>query len=214
MQDLMGLRERKKTETRQAIGAAALALAMEHGPGAVTVEAIAAAANVSPRTVFNYFPTKEAAMLGTNPHRRSEMLQCLEDRPPDEAPLEAMREAFRQFFTPEIAVVWRARAGLARDHPQLQSTYLASFASFEDDLAHAMGRRIGLDPARDPYPRLVVSVAGTALRVAVNHAIDLRRTAAMNDIIDTAFASIAAGLAPPEPSRRPATRPSRQPPGR
>ena len=214
MKDLVGLRERKKSETRQAISGAALALAVAHGPGAVTVEDIAAAANVSPRTVFNYFPTKEAAMLGADPGRRSELLQCLEDRPSDEAPLVAMREAFRQFFTPEIAVVWRARAGLARDHPQLQSTYLATFSSFEDDLAHAMGRRTGLDPIRDPYPRLVVSIAGTALRVAVNHAIELQRTDAMNDLIDGAFDAIGSGLAPPERSHHSSTRRARLPSSR
>ena len=194
VQSLAGLRERKKTETRQAISTAALELAVANGPAAVTVEDIAAAANVSQRTVFNYFPTKEAAMVGHDPQRRTELLQYLEGRPADEPPLVAMREALRDFVTPELAVLWRTRARLVRDHPQLQTTYLASFSSFEDDMTQVMGRRIGLDPATDPYPRLVVSVANTAVRVAVNHAIDLRRTAAMNDIIDETFAALEAGL--------------------
>ncbi len=214
MQSLVGLRERKKTETRQAISAAALELAVANGPGAVTVEDIAAAANVSPRTVFNYFPTKEAAMLGIDPQRRTDMLQLLEARPAGEPPLAAMREALRDFFTPEVAVVWRQRARLARDHPQLQSTYLASFSSFEDDITQVMGRRTGLDPAIDPYPRLVVSVANTALRVAVNHALDLQRTATMNDIIDEAFTALGSGLslrerAPSSPGRNRRRSPSR-----
>lgn len=55
-----GLRERKKAETRQALAEAALALAVERGPAAVTVDDIADAAGVSARTVFNYFPTKES----------------------------------------------------------------------------------------------------------------------------------------------------------
>lgn len=212
MQSLVGLRERKKTETRQAISAAALELAIANGPGAVTVEDIAAAANVSPRTVFNYFPTKEAAMLGIDPARRSELLQFLERRPADEPPLVAMREAMRDFLAPEVAVIWRARARLARDHPQLQSTYLASFSSLEDDLTQVMERRTGLDPVADPYPRLLVAVANTALRVAVNHAIDLRRTEAMNDIIDDAFAALDAGLVRPARTHPSSGRIRRQPP--
>lgn len=198
MPQITGLRERKKSETRQAISAAALDLALRRGPAAVTVEDIAAAANVSPRTVFNYFPTKEAAMVGADPWRRSELLELLENRPAEEAPLTAMRKAFREFLTPDVAVVWRTRARLARDHPQLQSTYLSSFASFEDDMTRVIGRRTGLDPATHPYPRLVVAVAGTALRVAVNHAIDLRRTASMDEITDETFAAIRAGLVPPD----------------
>ncbi|HEY4377152.1 MAG TPA: TetR family transcriptional regulator [Acidimicrobiales bacterium] len=202
----VGLRERKKNETRHAISTAALELAIAHGPSAVTVDDIANAANVSPRTVFNYFPTKEAAMLGTDPDRRAELLERLEGRPADEPPLVAVHEAFRGLFSPEVAVVWRRRAGLVHDHPQLHSAYVAGFSAFEDALTDAIGRRTGLDPALDPYPRLLVSVAGTAMRVAVEHAIAGGRTSDLTALIDDAFATIAAGL--PEPARRRSRRPA------
>src|ERR1700728_290830 len=106
----MGLRERKKTETRRAISAAALQLALVRGPNAVTVEEIAEAANVSPGTVFNYFGTKEAAILGTDPEWRSELIACIESRPADEPDLVAIREAYRQLFTPEHVMDALARA--------------------------------------------------------------------------------------------------------
>ncbi|HEX6024148.1 MAG TPA: TetR family transcriptional regulator [Solirubrobacter sp.] len=54
-----GLRERKKRQTREAIAASAMALFSEHGFDAVTVADVARAADVSEKTVFNYFPTKE-----------------------------------------------------------------------------------------------------------------------------------------------------------
>jgi AcrR family transcriptional regulator len=61
---LNSLRERKRTETWAALHDAAARLTLEKGPEAVTVEQIAAGANVSPRTFFNYFSTKEDAILG------------------------------------------------------------------------------------------------------------------------------------------------------
>jgi AcrR family transcriptional regulator len=59
-----GLRERKKQQTRAAIHRSALELVTDRGLAGVTVEEICAAAGVSPRTFFNYFPSKGNAALG------------------------------------------------------------------------------------------------------------------------------------------------------
>ena len=59
----MGLRERKKQKTREAIQRAALRLFSKQGYDETTVEDIAEAAEISPSTFFNYFPTKEDVVL-------------------------------------------------------------------------------------------------------------------------------------------------------
>lgn len=62
-----GLRERKRTATRQGIEQAAIELSLDKGYENITVDEIAERADVSPRTFFNYFPSKEAAVVGHAP---------------------------------------------------------------------------------------------------------------------------------------------------
>ena len=202
-----GLRERKKNETSRAITAAALDLAMAKGPGSITVEDIAAAAGVSARTLFNYFPTKEAAILGIDTERRRDFVTRIESRPAEEPPLEAIHAAVRAHFTPELAEPWRCRASLSRDHPHLHSAYLASFASFEDDLIDAIARRTGLDPTVEVYPRLLVVVATSTIRVAVGRALLDPGATSITRCLDEAFALLAGGLAVPPPSHPNGTHP-------
>ncbi len=83
----LGLRERKKLKTREEIAAAAMSLFRERGFDSVTVAEIARAADVSEKTVFNYFPTKEDLIL----HRGQEKTQAL---------IEAIRESDGFVVTP------------------------------------------------------------------------------------------------------------------
>ncbi|MEY2434491.1 MAG: hypothetical protein QOC92_4216 [Acidimicrobiaceae bacterium] len=193
----LGLRERKKAGTRLAISRAALYLAIERGPDAITVDDIAAAADVSPRTVFNYFATKEEAILGFDPNRKAELGQSVIDRPAREAPLAALRGAFLEIATgvPEVAEVSRARVQLVRDHPQLHPGYVAGYSALEHALVDAIALRTGLDPERSSYPRLVVSTAIAAFRVALDRAGPGQQS--LIAAIDEAFDTLGNGLRPP-----------------
>src|ERR1700761_8440647 len=85
------LRERKKLATRRLLRKAALHLVAERGMANVTVEDIAAAADVSPRTFFNYFPSKEAVLFGGDPERAAELRERVAACAPGQPALEALR---------------------------------------------------------------------------------------------------------------------------
>src|SRR5687767_7500056 len=88
-----GLRERRRAQTADEIERIALALFVERGFGAVTVEEIASSAGVSPRTFFRYFPSKELVLLRDQDRRISQLRDALAARPDDEPVLASMRRA-------------------------------------------------------------------------------------------------------------------------
>jgi AcrR family transcriptional regulator len=86
-----GLRERKKRETREAITRAAWKLFARRGFDAVTVADIARAANVSEKTVFNYFTTKEDLVFGAGMQRTAALIEAVRARPPEASVVEPFR---------------------------------------------------------------------------------------------------------------------------
>src|SRR5206468_10343193 len=87
-----GLRERKKQQTRESIAAAAHRLFVEHGYHATTLPDIAEAADVSTRTIFAYFPSKEDILFSDFPLMREALAQALAERPEGEDALETVRK--------------------------------------------------------------------------------------------------------------------------
>src|SRR5690625_7544463 len=89
----LGLRERKKRATRAALQLTALQLVADRGLDHVTVEDITEEVGVSPRTFFNYFATKEEAIIGTDPDLLPALTEALRARPAEESHLTSMRVA-------------------------------------------------------------------------------------------------------------------------
>ena len=194
-----GLRERKKQATWAELSSAALRLAAARGPDGVTVEEISEAAGVSPRTFFNYFPSKEDAILGSDPDRAAGLAERLTQRPPEETPLEVMRMTLAgladQFSDAPDA--WGLRMRLVREHESLLPRYLATLVELERTLTRALAQRLELDPERDAYPGLVAATAVTAMRVSLRRWHARSHSVALQELLDDAFASLAAGLPPP-----------------
>ena len=88
----MGLRERKKEQTRRAIEDAAFRLFAERGFQATTVADIADAADVAPRTFFAYFPSKEDVLFADFDETFEALAARLRGRPPGESTFDALRD--------------------------------------------------------------------------------------------------------------------------
>lgn len=196
MQVAEGLRARKKRETRAALVRAALELCERHGVEDVTVAQIADAAGVSRRTFFNYFASRDEAILGGKRQWAGALVAALADRPDDEDPWTAVRRAFRRVFADrpdEPEREWMARARLVRDHPSLIAQQRADMADLERRLlaeltSHGEHDRLG--------HRLVVATALAAVRVAVDHWVTAPDDgSSLADTVDDALGRVGAGLA-------------------
>ena len=93
-----GLRERKKRQTREAIAQAAMRLFLARGFDDVTVAEVARAADVSEKTVFNYFPAKEDLVLHGGDERRAALIEAIRTRPPGTSIVEPFRAATLAFI--------------------------------------------------------------------------------------------------------------------
>ena len=120
----LGLRERKKRDTQARLHTAAIHLATEHGPAHVTVEQIAAAAGVSPRTFFNYYPTKDAAISGATPDLPDALVRALARRPPTEQPWASLEAVLTERLEGQ-----GARPELRRLHRRLMGEHSSACTS-------------------------------------------------------------------------------------
>lgn len=98
MEVLEGLRERKKRQTRETIARSAMALFQQHGYDTVTVADVARAADVSEKTVFNYFATKEDLVFVEGDARRAALVEAIRARPAGASLVEPFRRQTLDFI--------------------------------------------------------------------------------------------------------------------
>jgi AcrR family transcriptional regulator len=195
-----GLRERKKLATRLALHEAALRLVAEHGLEHVSVDDIAERADVSPRTFFNYFSSKDDAVLGLDPEASGRQVDAFRDRPADESPLQALR-AVQRLQAAEMAEeteLWPLRLKVIDASPVLVGRLAGVFGESERALAEAIAERTRTRVGVGVYPTLLAGVAGVAVRTALHRWLATDFTASLPDLVDEAWDALAAGLpAPP-----------------
>jgi len=167
--DVNDLRARKKVKVRRALVTAALRLFDARGFEATTIDDITDAAEVSRRTFFRYFRSKEDVFL-LDPERKLELIRRdLDARRADEPTLAAVRRALGSValdYASDVEVV-RLQHRVAAREPALAAREYVYQVRWEDAIAKAVAADLGVDPAADTRSRVVAHVTVGALRSAV-----------------------------------------------
>lgn len=190
-----GRRERKKQATRDELMEHAARLFADRGFDAVTTADIAEAADVSQRTFFRHFPSKEAVLYGHAHVLREGMLTEFASRPADESVIASVIAAVRAmasyyethrdetFLQAHLAANFPAVAAYARAYVQ---------SDWEHELTAAIADRMGVDPLADPRPEILSGAAFAAYRVAVRRWSAAGGRDTFGELLDESLAALGA----------------------
>lgn len=187
------MRERKKARTFAAIQQHALRLFHEQGYAGTTIEQVAGAAEVSPSTVFRYFPTKEALVL--NDIYDPLLIAAFASQPMTLSPIQALRGAVQAVFadlSPEVVTQQRERVALVRSVPELRAATLDEFIKAVQQIADLVAVRVG----RRPDDFAVRTFAGALMGVMFSVMLAATEGSATDfaALIDAGLAFLEAGL--------------------
>jgi AcrR family transcriptional regulator len=176
--DQPGLRERKKQRTRETISNTAISLFLETGFDQVPVAEVAEAAEVSKRTLFAYFPTKEDLVMHRLADHETESARVVRERPARQAPLTALRNHFAAGLGDRDPVTGLndrpetvALAQMVLTTPALTVRMFRFNAGAEAALADALCATAGVDP--------VLARLASAQIVAVRYTLSVDNSTAM-----------------------------------
>jgi AcrR family transcriptional regulator len=182
------LTERRMARTRRQLAEVAAGLFLERGYEAVTVEEIAAVVEVSPRTFFRYFPSKDDVLDEILVNEVDEVIAALRQRPRDEPVADSLRAAARSWVSTAERDARTVRLfGLVRRTPVLRTRWLARRTDDQEALAEILAERLGAGP-ESPIPLLaagaMIGVLTTIFEFWVEHLDEAERLALIDEAID------------------------------
>ncbi len=166
-----GLRARKKEQTRTAITDAALDLFEAKGYDATTVEDIAEASNVSPRTFFRYFDSKLDVVFPGKDDDERPLADCLDDRPAREGPIEAAHNVIREKLAEFVdgggdAATMMRQLRVVMANPALRAIAVEHGRYHRSEMVTAFAKRMNASPD-DLSPRVLAAAVAEAIWVIV-----------------------------------------------
>jgi AcrR family transcriptional regulator len=168
----VGLRESKKLRMREEIAGQAMRLFATRGFDKVTVAEVAAAAGVSEKTVFNYFPTKEDLFFDEVPEREAAMLDAIRNRAPGVSVLDALRGLQSAQCNRMASPGFATFARIIEESPALKAKELEVMAHMAQVLTDAIAAELQLDERDAPIVAgLIVSVQRQFFRLARQQAL-------------------------------------------
>ncbi len=159
-----GLRARKRQQTRERLTRTAMALFLERGFEATTLDDIAAAADISRRSFFHYFESKEDVVFAWQEESTAALIAAVAARPAGESMLSAAENAISSMVRQLEPNEAMAMAQLKRDNPALQARDQVKYEKLERALAEALGKRAG-HKTEKLQARLVAMIATGAMRI-------------------------------------------------
>lgn len=189
-----GLRQLKKARTTAAIQRHAMRLFHENGYGATTVEAVAAAAEVAPSTVYRYFPTKEDLVV--NDEYDYVFVDRFRERPADEPVIDALLAAMHDVVSlvpPDDLVLGVQRTRLMLTEPALRGAMLTSLLTIEDVLAGSVAERTGRT-ADDAEVRWFTSVLIGIVLMAMRRCVDEPDVSAAVGMVEYSLNQLKVGM--------------------
>lgn len=185
--ETLGLREQKKRQTRLAMHRAALELVLEEGLGGVTAEMIARRAGVSPRTFFNHWGTKEAAILGIRSGEPGLAAHNLRERMQGADPRLALRQVLREALgavpmDPQLRELKKQAMTAA---PQLHSISTGNLIAVQTELVDVLADALQGEDARERAGIMVqlgFAMTRSAFTISMARGIDL--TAAFDQVVE------------------------------
>ena len=203
----MGLRECKKLRTRQEIADQAMGLFATRGFDRVTVAEVAAAAGVSEKTVFNYFPTKEDLLFDEAPSREAALRAAIRNREPGVSILAALKRLQEEQCPRLCSPGFATFARIIEESPALKAKELEIMARFVQALTDELIAGLGVD-GRDARiaAGLLVSVHRLLFHSARQQALAGKHGPAavrrLRADLDRAYSLLEHGLAGLEPATR------------
>ncbi|HEV7185415.1 MAG TPA: TetR family transcriptional regulator [Leifsonia sp.] len=190
---VLGLRERKKAQTRASVQSIALDLFSKQGYDATTVDQIITLAQISESTFFRYFPTKEDLVI--TDEFDPVLIESFRSQPPELGVLEALRRSMQSILgnlNAEQNAEQSERIELLLAVPALRAAAIAQFSDTMSMLAEAIAERIGRSP--DDFQIRVTSGAIVGAAMAMMSAMADDPTANPFALMDAAIAQLQTGL--------------------